>query len=234
MAKKTTDGDKNQDEGTGAESEEDGEEEETATGAGVESEEDDDSDGDEDDDAEAAIIATLTPEQAKLFTAVNEKLTKANASARSRRLALRALRNGQQNSTKTAPKPTAPKKEGDGKGAPAAFDPEAFKADLLSAFESKQESGKVQTAAEKELRRAGLILPDDEDAAERKLARVMRMLDLDGVPLDEVAEEVADLKTDNPELFGKRKKKRPAAGGVAGPARVSGGKAPDRVAELFD
>ena len=60
------------------------------------------------------------------------------------------------------------------------------------------------------------------------------MFDLDGVTVAEVAEEVADLKADNPELFGKAKKKRPAAGGVSGPARVSGGKATNRIAELFD
>jgi hypothetical protein len=213
----------------GSESDEDDEDPKGA--AGAESDEDD-----EDDDDEDAVLATLTPAQAKLFTSVTEKLTKANASARNRRLALQALRKGQTaTGAKTGPpKPNAPK-VGEGKpGAPAAFDPEAFKAELIAAFKGEQDAGKAQSTAEKALKRAGLILPDDEDAADRKIQRVMRMLDLDGVALDEIADEVEDLKADNPELFGKVKKKRPAAGGVGGPARVAGTKASSRLDDLFD
>lgn len=233
MARKITDEDEDQNDGAGIESEEEDENDEQNDGvSGTEGVSDEDGD---DEDDEAAIIATLTPDQAKLFTSLSDRLTKANASARSRRLALRALRQGKagEGATGTGPKPTAPKKESTGGGA-ATFDPEAFKAELLASIEGKQEAGRIQTAAEKELRKAGLILPDDADAADRKLARVMRMLDLNGVALDEVAEEVSDLKADNPELFGKRKRRRPAAGGVSGPARVSGVKAPDRIAGLFD
>jgi hypothetical protein len=230
MAKKTTDEDEDQTAGTGAESDED--EEDPKGAAGAESDEDDEEEPDEDD--EDAVIATLTPEQAKVFNSLTEKLGKANASARNKRLALRALRKGQ-GTKETAPKPTAPKTGGTGKeGAPAAFDPEAFKAELIASIKGEQAANQVQSAAEKALRRAGLILPDDEDKAERKIQRVMRMLDLDGVPLDEVQDEIDDLKSDNPELFGKVKRKRPAAGGVGGPARVAGAKATNRIAELFD
>jgi len=231
MAKKTTDEDEDQTAGAAEESDEDEDEDQTAGVAS--SEEDEDEDGDEEDEDE--IIATLNPAQAKLFSAVQAKLTKANASARSKRLALKALRSGQ---ASTAPKPAPPKKDDTGKsggnGSGAAFDPEAFKAEMLAALKGEQEAGKVTTAAEKALRRAGLILPDDEDAADRKLKRVMRMLDLNGVSIDEVQDEIDDLKADNPELFGKRKKKRPTAGGVAGPARVSGSRVSNRIAELFD
>lgn len=227
MAKKTTDDDTDQNDGAGTESDDEEEDDtESGTGAADESEEDDE----EDEDDEAEIIASLTPAQAKLFTAMGEKLTKANASSRRRRLALKALQQGK--AAATQPKPTPQKKDGNGKVTD--FDPEAFKAELIASIKGEQEAGRVQTAAEKELRRAGLILPDDEDAAERKLKRVMKMLDLDGATLDDVADEVEDLKADNPELFGRRGKKRPAAGRVGGPARVSGGKAPDKIAELFD
>jgi hypothetical protein len=232
MAKKTTDDDNDQGEVKATEFDEDAEETEVDDKDGKATESDEDGDDESDEDDEAAIIATLTPDQAKVFTALSTRLTKANASARSRRLALRALRQGK-GTESTAPKPTAPKKDDAGKGTPA-FDPEAFKAELLAEFRGAQEATKVVTAAQKELRRAGLILPDDENAAERKLNRVMKMLDLDGVSLDEVAEEVEDLKADNPELFGKRAKKRPAAGGVGGPARVAGTKTTDAIAGLFD
>lgn len=224
MAKKTTNGDDDQnDDGTATESDEDeptGDDDTTAT----ESDEDID-----DEDSEEQIIASLTPAQAKLFTATQEKLARANASSRRRRLALQALREGA--GVGTQPKPTAPK---DKKDSPATFDPEAFKADLLASIKGEQEAGKAQTVAEKALRKAGLILPDDEDAADRKIQRVLRMIDLKNTPLDEIQDEIDDLKADNPELFGRVKRKRPAAGGVAGPSRVTSSKPSSRIGELFD
>jgi hypothetical protein len=226
MAKKTTDDDNDQNDGAGTESDDDEDDEDQNDGAGVESDEDDD-----DEDSEEEIIASLSPAQAKLFNSMTERLTKANASSRRRRLALREIRKGQgaPANAKTDP----PKKSENGKSSD--FDPEKFRAELLAEFRGQQEAGRVQTAAEKALRRAGLVLPRDEDAAERKMQRVMRMMDLDGLTLDEVQDEVEDLKADNPELFVRQVKKRPAAGGVAGPARVSSASKPSsQVAELFD
>lgn len=234
MAKKVTNEDEDQTAGKATEFEED-EEDETA-GKATESEEDGEDEEDEDD--EEAVLATLSPAQAKVFARLQGQLNKANASSARRRKALQAFRRAQgSDGTKTTgPKPGPTKTEDDKTGGkPAAFDPEAFRAQLVAEIRGEQQAGKVQTTAEKALRKAGLILPDDEDAAERKLARVLRMLDLEGVEIDEVADEVADLKRDNPELFGKAKKKRPAAGGVGGPARVAGSrKVDDKLAELFD
>jgi hypothetical protein len=185
--------------------------------------------GDEDDaeDEEAAVIATFTEKQAALWTKQQEALTKANANARSKRLALKALRSGQQAPT-TGPKPTAPKTP----GKPEAFDSEAFKASLLAELQGVQQADKVQRAAERGLKAAGLVLPDGE-AGERKLARVMRMLDLEGVTPDDVADEIDDLKADNPELF-KAVRKRPKTGGVSGPSTIRPGAKKKPEDELFD
>jgi hypothetical protein len=186
------------------------------------------SDEDDPEDEEAAVIATFTPAQAALWTKHQEALTKANANARSKRLALKALRSGQQ-APSTGPKPTAPKTT---TGKPETFDPEAFKTALLAELQGVQQADKVQRAAERGLKAAGLVLPEG-DAGERKLARVMRMLDLDGSTPDDVADEIDDLKADHPELF-KAMRKRPKTGGVSGPSTIGAGKAKKPEDELFD
>ena len=174
-----------------------------------------------------AVIATFTPAQAALWTKQQEALTKANANARSKRLALKALRTGQQ-APVTGPKPTPPKTT----GKTEAFDPEAFKASLMSEIQGAQQADKVQRAAERGLKAAGLVLPEG-DAGERKLARVMRMLDLEGDTPDDVADEIDDLKADNPELFTARRK-RPKTGGVSGPNTIRPGAKSKPEDELFD
>lgn len=189
-----------------------------------------DDDADDDEDAEAAIIATLTPAQAAIFTRQQEALTRANANARSKRLALKALRSGQPPST--GPKPSAPKVPAKtGEGAPA-FDWAAERAALLAELKTEQNTTRVQTAAERALKDAGLVLPEGE-AGERKLARVMRMVDWTGVDPAEVGDEVDDLKTDHPELF-KAVKRRPRTGGVAGPGTIKPHAKGGRESELFD
>jgi hypothetical protein len=214
----TTDDDTDKVEGTEVEETDEGTETDTET----------EDDGDDAEDEEAAVIATFTPAQAALWTKHQEALTKANANARSKRLALKALRSGQQASA-TGPKPTAPKTT----GKPDAFDPEAFKTALLAELQGVQQADKVQRAAERGLKAAGLALPSDPDAAERKLVRVMRMLDLEGSTVDDVADEIDDLKADNPELFA-TKRKRPRTGGVSGPNTIRTGSAKKPEDDLFD
>lgn len=190
-----------------------------------------DADEDDDEDAEAAVIATFTPEQAALWTAHQERLNKVNSKSRSQRLALKALRSGQQPPS-TGPKPTAPKVPAKPGEQPAAFDPAAFRAELLAELKTEQNTTRVQTAAERALKAAGLVLPEG-DAGERKLARVMRMVDWTGVDAAEVADEIDDLKTDHPELF-KARKARPRTGGVAGPGTIKPHAKGGRESELFD
>jgi hypothetical protein len=210
----TTDDDTDEVEGT---------EVEEADGTGTEVEETDEDLEDEDD----AVIATFTPAQAALWTKQQEALTKANANARSKRLALKALRTGQQAPT-VGPKPTAPKTT----GKTEAFDPEAFKASLLAELQGAQQISTVLTKAERALKSAGLVLPEGE-AGDRKLARVMRMVDWSNVAPDEVADEIDDLKRDNPELF-TAKRKRPKTGGVSGPNTIRPGAKSKPEDELFD
>lgn len=186
------------------------------------------SDENDPEDEEAAVLATFTPAQAALWTRHQEALAKVNAKSRNQRLALKALRSGQQ-APATGPKPTAPKTT---TGKPEAFDPEAFKASLLAELQGVQQADKVQRAAERGLKAAGLVLPEG-DAGERKLARVMRMLDLDGSTPDDVADEIDDLKADHPELF-KAARRRPRTGGVSGPSTIGAGKAKKPEDELFD
>lgn len=225
---KTTDEDEDQrQDKTGAEDDDD--EDEGAKSGGTEG--DGDEDDDEDDDDDASILATLTPAQAKLFQRVDQERSAASKQARERRLALKALRSG--GSAAGGPKPAAPKTEG-AKDKTEAPDFEAFKTQLLAELKGTQDASRIESAAEKALKRAGLVLPEDEDAAERKLKRVMRMLDLEGVEPGEVADEVADLKADNPELFGRVRKARPKTGGLGGPAKIVGSPRKNAAEELFD
>lgn len=222
---KTTDEDEDQDK-TADELDGDEDEDEDKTA-------DDGADEDEDDDA--SILATLTPAQAKLFKRVEAERAAASKQARDRRLALKALRSGAP--AAGGPKPKAPtaKQEGEKDRTSAPVDFEAWKAEVLAEVKGTQEATKVDTAVEKALRRAGLILPEDEEAAERKLTKVKRMLDLSNVTLDEVADEVADLKAESPELFGKvARRPRPKTGGLGGPAKIVGAKTKNAAEELFD
>jgi hypothetical protein len=226
---KTTDEDEDQDK-TADELDGDEDEDKTADDS-AESGADEDED-DEDDDA--SILATLTPAQARLFKRVEAERAAASKQARDRRLALKALRSGAP--AAGGPKPKAPttKQEGEKDRTSAPVDFEAWKAEVLAEVKGTQEATKVDTAVEKALRRAGLILPEDEEAAERKLTKVKRMLDLSNVTLDEVADEVADLKAESPELFGRVRRPKPKTGGLGGPAKIIGAKTKNAAEELFD
>lgn len=217
---KTTDEDEDQDPGKVAEDDEDQDSGKVA---------EDDGDDEDDEDDEEAVLATLDPKALALFERQRENLAKANASSRRRRQIIAALRKGKEE-TKPTPKPGPAKTT---EQAPA-FDPEEFMARVRAEVKGEQDAGKVQTAAERELKRAGLVLPEDDGAAERKLKRVMRMLDLDGVDPEDVADEVADLKADNPELFKRVRKVKPKTGGLGGPARIVGAPAKSAAEELFD
>jgi len=228
MAKKTTDKDEDQTT-TGPESDED-DEDQTATGGTSEGDADDE-DEDDPEAEEAAILAALPPAAIALFEKTRERLAKANASSSNRRKIIQQMRAAGQAAGGTGgqpPKPKAPTTE----GKPATFDPEAFKADLLATFQSQQQTSTVQSKAERALKAAGLNLPEGE-AGERKLARVMRMVDWSNVAPDEVADEIDDLKADNPELFTKRAK-RPKTGGVGGPGSIKPAKPTNKFDDIFD
>jgi hypothetical protein len=222
---KTTDDDTDQDDDAAGSASDDGADSDTGAADVTDDDEEDD------EEQEAAILATLSPAAVALFEKTRDQLAKANASSRNRRAVIKALRAGKTTGTGDAPKPKAPTKT---EGAPAAFDPEAFMAQVRAELKGEQDATRVQTAAERELKRAGLVLPEDSAAAERKLSKVLRMLDLEGVTPDEVADEVADLKADSPELFGRRKTARPKTGGVGGPATIKGGGTKSPVDDLFD
>lgn len=192
-----------------------------------------DEEADDDEDAEAAVLAGLSDEGKALFAKYTQRLAKVSASDRNRRNIIKSFRKtGSLAPAAIGPKPVAPKAPAKtGEGAPA-FDWAAERAALLAELKTEQNTTRVQTAAERALKDAGLVLPEGE-AGERKLARVMRMLDLDGVEPAEVGDEVDDLKTDHPELF-KARKARPRTGGVAGPGTIKPHTKGGRESELFD
>jgi hypothetical protein len=210
---RTDEDDTGTEEEEGAESDADDEEEE-----GAESDADDEEEDDEPDEAaEKALLAALTPEQRKYVKALQGRVTKANAQSAAKRRQLVELRKA----GRKAPvvKPTEPpKKTGDAPDFAAAL--AQFKAE--AAEERRIE--RVQIRAADELRKAGLALdPNDSDAADRKLARAIKLLDLEDLEPNEVADAVADLRADSPELFKRRRKVKPRTGGVSGPARAGGG-----------
>ena len=82
----------------------------------------------------------------------------------------------------------------------------------------------VRTAAESQLERAGLVLPSDDDARDAKIGRVIKLLDLDNIELDDngkligLGSEIDALKDAYPELFTKGTKR------VTQPGNNGGGK----------
>jgi len=233
MGDTKTNRDQREDDDTSDDSDDEDDADTSATG-----DENDDTDDEEDDDAEEgeeeekAFLAKLDADALKFYNRRKTQLTKAREDAGRQRRKLRRLTSS---STKTAPpKPTPPKTKPTGGPVPSK---EELLAELRQEMETKAQTDRVVSLAERKLETM-LALPSDPDARERKLSRVLRMVDLDGcITSADVADAIADLKDDSPELFRRTRKAKPKTGGVSGPAtsRVKGGsKAPDKIAGLFD
>lgn len=86
---------------------------------------------------------------------------------------------------------------------------EAARQEALDNARTEQDQVTVRIAARSELKAAGLRLPeDDADTAARKLATAVKLLDLDGVLVEDgdiigLAAAIDTLKETMPELFGK-------------------------------
>jgi hypothetical protein len=233
MGKTTTDQDQRDDDedDTAADDEDDAA---AASGAGDDADDvdDDAADDDEDDDAdEKAFVAKLDADALKFYNKRKAQIVKANADAGRQRRKLRRLTAAGTGTKPPVVKPGPVKTKSD--AAPTAAE---IKAELRAEFEAEQAAGKVRDMAERQLE-SMLALPTDPDARERKLTRALRMLDLSNATTRaDVADEIADLKDDSPELFKRKRVAKPKTGGVGGPARVAGagGKAPDKIAGLFD
>lgn len=190
---------------------------------------DDEDDGDPDEDAEAQFTAALNPAQLKFYNARKTQLTKARADAGRQRRKIRRLSTTE---VKPTPKPTAPKRK---TTADAPLSKDELLAELRQEMETKAQTDRVTGMAERKLESL-LSLPTDPDVRERKLSRVLKMLDLNGcTSAADVADAIADLKDDSPELF-RRKRAKPKTGGVGGPAKATGAgaKAPDKIGALFE
>ena len=160
-------------------------------------EDDEDDEGDDDDDADAG--KSVEELRAELKT-VRQNLSKASGSSKDKRDKIKSL-----------------KAELAGKGAPAAAtaadgtpDIEAIKA--AARAEAKAEGDRVRIGDKSEL----ALARADVDPA--KLARAVRLLDLDDLELgadgsiDGLDEQIAELKTEWPELFTSKRKRRSVAG----------------------
>jgi hypothetical protein len=223
MGKTTTDEDEDQTT-TGTETDED--EEQTTEGVEVEEDEDDP------EAEEAAILASLPPAAVALFEKTRERLAKANASSSNRRKVIQQMRAANKTTgTGTKVVKPGPGKTTESKASLEGFDPEAFKADILAALQGQQQQSTVERKAESAIKAAGLNLPEGE-AGDRKLARVLRMVDWTNVAPDEVDDEIDDLKRENPELF-TAKRKRPRTGGVGGPSTIKAAKPTNKFDDIF-
>lgn len=189
-----------------------------------------DDDGDEsdsDDDDTALKALKLTPEQLKYVNGLKSKVAKANAQSAAKRRRLAELRKEARKApTKTEDRPR--RKTGEPSVAEVL---EQFKAEA----KAERDQERLMSAAERALRNAGLALPEESGAAERKLARALKLLDLEGATPADVDDLVADLKDDEPALFKRTRKPKPRTGGVSGPARARAGtRAKDDVERALD
>lgn len=193
----------------------------------------DEDEGDEGDDADAekAFLAKLGPDEVKFYNRRKTQLIKARADAGRQRRKLRRVTSAP--SKTDPPKPTPPKRK---TTADAPLSKDELLAELRQELETKAQTDRVTGLAERKLE-SMLSLPSDPDARERKLNRALKMLDLTGcASAADVADAIADLKDDAPELFRRKRATKPKTGGVGGPAKATGagGKAPDKIGALFE
>lgn len=91
-------------------------------------------------------------------------------------------------------------------------DPEQTKADAESAAEAKWKPTVVRTAARAAFAEAGLVVPKGK--AESTIKRVLRMLDMDDIEINEdgdvegLDEQIEEIKADCPELFRVEERRR--------------------------
>lgn len=182
----------------------------------------------DEDDAEAEFLAGLTPAQVTYFQGERAKRTKANANARTHRLARRAL----EKAATVTPKPTPPPAKTT--GTPPVVDAAALLAQVRAEFAAENKVTTIKASAERELLAAGLVLPTDTAKHGAAVSRAVKLLgNLADLEPDDVAEEVAELRREMPTLF-TAKRRRPA-GAAGGPARTdSGAGKTDKIAGLFD
>lgn len=196
----------------------------------VEPDDVDEDDDEPDDEAEKAFVAKLDAEALAFYNRRKTQLQKARSDAGRQRRKLRRLTTAP---VKTdAPKPMPPRRK---TTVDAPLSKDELLAELRQEMESKAQTDRVTGLAERKLESV-LSLPADPDVRERKLSRVLKMLDLTGcTSAADVADAIADLKDDSPELF-RRKRAKPKTGGVGGPAKATGAgaKAPDKIGALFD
>lgn len=194
---------------------------------------DDDADDEPDDEAEKAFLAKLDDDGKKHYRIVKARAAKANADAGRQRRKLRRLTAAGPAKT-DPPKPTPPKTKSTSGG--EVVDKATLLAELRAEMETKAQQDRVVGLAERKLE-SMLSLPADADARERKLNRAIKMLDLTGcTSAADVADAIADLKDDAPELFKRQRKAKPKTGGVGGPVKATGAgaKAPDKIGALFE
>lgn len=209
----------------GAAEDEDDDDDDGVTGddAGKGGDEDDEDDGDED------------PWAGKSEAELKTELAKLKAAGDRTRREAEAWRKKATGKVAPPPKPkTAP--------VPANKNGTFTKEELDAQREEAREDGRsglmptlIRTAAEGRLERAGLSLPEDGDAREAKLTRVIKLIDTDTVEVDDngrligLDDAVDALKADYPELF-KGKARAPRPGNTSG-GKGTGGK-PKTATEL--
>lgn len=111
--------------------------------------------------------------------AIQDKLQRANNSAKNLRLKLR----GNPSPGAVPPKPGSPAATPPAQGDPAPVDAAKLRAEIEAEFKTKQDAAAVQSAAVTALVAAGLKLPTENRTAAAR--RAIKLLDLDGVTPDD-------------------------------------------------
>lgn len=204
-----------------------------AGGSGEDEEDDEDEgsdDGEDDEDGEDDPFEGLDAEQLK---DVARKLAKSNNTAKEQAKSWRLFAQGK---SETAPDgrkrtPKADDEDEAEKGTKAKGSKTLTRAEVREMMEEAEDAARqtaleavLPAAAEVALKAAGIKLPKDADSAERRLSRVLRLLDTDDVTiangkLTGLDDAVDTLKREFPEYFGETRRKVGEPGNRGGGGR---------------